>query len=114
MRRPNQPRHPTQSESAMSQPHELSAQELLAAYRNKTLSPVEATRSVLDHIARWEPHIHATYALDPDQALTQARASEARWMKGEPQACGGYSLDGVPATIKENIATRGVPVPLGT
>ena len=98
----------------MSQPHELSAQELLAAYRNKTLSPVEATRSVLDHIARWEPHIHATYALDPDQALTQARASEARWMKGEPQACGGYSLDGVPATIKENIATRGVPVPLGT
>ncbi|MFY3691059.1 amidase family protein, partial [Achromobacter xylosoxidans] len=98
----------------MSQPHELSAQELLAAYRNKTLSPVEATRSVLDHIARWEPHIHATYALDPDQALTQARASEARWMKGEPQACGGYSLDGVPATIKENIATSGVPVPLGT
>ena len=89
----------------MSQPHELSAQELLAAYRNKTLSPVEATRSVLDHIARWEPHIHATYALDPDQALAQARASEARWMKGEPQACGGYSLDGVPATIKENITS---------
>mgnify|MGYP002041306826 FL=1 len=70
----------------MPQPHELSAQELLSAYRNKTLSPVEATRSVLDHIERWEPHIHATYALDPEQALTQARASEARWMKGEPQA----------------------------
>ena len=29
----------------MSQPHELSAQELLAAYRNKTLSPVETGAS---------------------------------------------------------------------
>ncbi|KAG1351022.1 hypothetical protein G6F61_014701 [Rhizopus arrhizus] len=43
-----------------------------------------------------------------------ARASEARWMKGEPQSAGGYTLDGVPATIKENIATRGTPIPLGT
>ena len=93
----------------MPQPHEMSAQELLQAYRSKTLSPVEATRSVLDHIARWEPRLRATYALDPEGALALARASEARWMKGEPQACGGYSLDGVPATIKENIATRGVP-----
>ena len=98
----------------MPQPHELSAQELLHAYRNKTLSPVEATRSVLEHIERWEPHLKATYALDPEGALAMARASEARWMKGEPQSAGGYTLDGVPATIKENIATRGTPIPLGT
>lgn len=70
----------------MPQPHELSAVELLQAYRNKTLSPVEVTRSVLDHIARWEPQLKATYALDADGALAQARASEARWMKGEPLA----------------------------
>ncbi|EGC99712.1 amidase, partial [Burkholderia sp. TJI49] len=37
------------------------------------------------------------------------RASEARWMRGEPAG----PLDGVPVTLKENIATRGVPVPLG-
>ncbi|WP_251865442.1 amidase [Achromobacter sp. Marseille-Q4962] len=98
----------------MPQAHELSAQELLQAYRARTLSPVEATRAVLEHIARWEPGLHATYALDPDAALAAARASEARWMKGEPLSCGGRTLDGVPATIKENIATRGVPVPLGT
>lgn len=98
----------------MQQPHELSAQELLAAYRAKTLSPVEATRAVLAHIERWEPSLKATYALDPEGALAAARESEARWMKGEPLSAGGYTLDGVPATIKENIATRGVPVPLGT
>ena len=90
--------------------HSLTAVELLAAYRDKTLSPVDVVRDVLAHIRAWEPHLHATYAFDPDAALVQAQASEARWAKGEPQG----ALDGVPATIKENIATRGVPVPLGT
>jgi aspartyl-tRNA(Asn)/glutamyl-tRNA(Gln) amidotransferase subunit A len=90
--------------------HDLSAVELLAAYRDKTLSPVEVTRAVLAHIRQWEPHLHATYALEPDEALAQAEASQARWLRGAPHG----ALDGVPAMIKENIATRGVPVPLGT
>ena len=90
--------------------HDLSAAELLAAFRSKALSPVEVTRSVLLHMHRWEPHLHATYALDAEQALAQAEASQARWLKGQPHG----ALDGVPVTIKENIATRGVPVPLGT
>jgi aspartyl-tRNA(Asn)/glutamyl-tRNA(Gln) amidotransferase subunit A len=90
--------------------HDLSAVELLAAYRSKALSPLEVTRAVLAHIAAWEPHLHATYALDADAALAQAEAAQARWLKGAPQG----ALDGVPVMIKENIATRGVPVPLGT
>ena len=90
--------------------HDLPAIELLAAYRSKALSPVEVTRSVLAHMHRWEPHLHATWALEGDEALTQAEASQARWLKGAPQG----ALDGVPVTIKENIATRGVPVPVGT
>jgi len=83
---------------------------MLLAFRSKDISPVEVTRSVLDRIAAWEPHIHATYALDAEAALAQARESEARWLRGAPQG----PLDGVPAMIKENIATRGVPTPLGT
>ena len=94
----------------MSLLHELTATELLAAYAAKTLSPVEVVRDVLRHIAAWEPHLHATYALDAETALVQAEASQARWLKGAPQG----PLDGVPVTIKENIATRGVPVPLGS
>src|SRR5258706_1765845 len=94
----------------MTDLHALSAIELVEAYRRRTLSPVEVARAVLRRIEAWEPHLHATYALDPDGALTQAEASQARWMKGTPQG----PLDGVPAMIKENIATRGVPVPLGT
>ena len=90
--------------------HDLSAIELLARYRDGSLSPVDATRAVLERIAAWEEQLCATYALDPDGALAQARASEARWRSGQPQG----ALDGVPLMIKENIASQGVPVPLGT
>lgn len=90
--------------------HDLPAHALLAAYRQRALSPVEVTQAVLAHIERWEPHICATYLLRPEAALGQARASEARWLRGEPQGL----LDGVPVTIKDNIATAGDPTPLGT
>ncbi|AVP58592.1 amidase [Pulveribacter suum] len=90
--------------------HELSARELLAGYRARSFSPVEATRAVLAHIERWETQLHATWLLRPEAALAQARASEARWLRGAP--CG--PLDGVPATLKDNIATAGDPTPLGT
>ena len=90
--------------------HDLPAQDLLAAYRQRTLSPVEVTQAVLAHMERWEPHIRATYLLRPEHALAQARQSEARWLRGEPLGL----LDGVPVTIKENIATQGDPTPLGT
>ncbi|GHF58334.1 aspartyl-tRNA(Asn)/glutamyl-tRNA(Gln) amidotransferase subunit A [Amycolatopsis bartoniae] len=86
-----------------------SATELLAGYRNGTRSPVEVTAAVLDRIDRLEPRLHALYAYDPEQARAAAKASEQRWRSGR---AGG--LDGIPLTLKENIATRGTPVPLGT
>jgi len=94
----------------MADLHTLSAAELFDLYQRKAVSPVDVTHAVLDHIARWEPHLHATYALDAEGALAQAEASQSRWLKGEPAG----PLDGVPTMIKENIATAGVPVPLGT
>jgi len=90
--------------------YELSALQLLEHYRDRALSPVEVTQAVLARIERWEPHIHATYGLDAEAALASARASEARWSQGAPQG----DLDGVPVTLKENIATRGTPTPIGS
>ncbi len=90
--------------------HAWDASALLAAYRNRSLSPVQVTQAVLDHIAQWEPHLCASYLLRPEKALEQARSSEARWRADEPSG----ALDGVPVTLKENIATRGDPTPLGT
>ncbi len=90
--------------------NELGTAELARAYRAGTLSPVEVTQAVLDHMARWEPALCATYLLRPEPALAQARASEARWRAGQPLS----ALDGVPLTLKDNIATAGDPMPLGT
>src|SRR4051812_6773950 len=66
-------------------------------------------RAVLDRVARREPELHALYALDAEGALADAAASARRWAIGQ-----ALPLDGVPVTIKENIATKGTPVPLGT
>lgn len=89
---------------------DMTAADLTAAYRARTLSPVEAVAAVLDRIAAWEPRIRALYAFDPDAARAAAMESERRWARGEPAG----PLDGVPVTIKENIATRGTPMPVGT
>jgi aspartyl-tRNA(Asn)/glutamyl-tRNA(Gln) amidotransferase subunit A len=90
--------------------HDMSAGEMLAAYKTKKLSPVEALDAVIARVGRWEPRLKALYAPDFDGARKAAKESETRWAAGKPQG----ALDGVPMTIKENIATRGVPVPLGT
>jgi aspartyl-tRNA(Asn)/glutamyl-tRNA(Gln) amidotransferase subunit A len=88
----------------------LTAAQLASAYARGELSPVEVARALLERIDAWEPRINALYRLHRDAALAQARAAEARYRAGE--ALG--PLDGVPLTIKENIATRGDPAPIGT
>jgi aspartyl-tRNA(Asn)/glutamyl-tRNA(Gln) amidotransferase subunit A len=92
------------------QPHQLSATALLAAYSARELSPVETMKDVLDRVSSFEPHIKATYLLNPERALKEARASEDRWMRAAPLG----ALDGVPTTVKDNIATKGEPTPVGT
>jgi aspartyl-tRNA(Asn)/glutamyl-tRNA(Gln) amidotransferase subunit A len=82
----------------------------MAGFRARQFSPLEVLEDVLAHVALWEPHIKALYAFDPEGARLVAKQSTARWQKGEPAG----ALDGVPVTIKDNIATKGVPVALGT
>jgi aspartyl-tRNA(Asn)/glutamyl-tRNA(Gln) amidotransferase subunit A len=90
--------------------HEHSAAQLHAAYRSGDLSPVAVAQALIERVQRWEPHIAATWCFEPEAALAQARASEARWAQGQPLG----ALDGVPVTLKDNIATRGHAMPLGT
>ncbi|WP_426442010.1 amidase [Bradyrhizobium genosp. P] len=89
--------------------HDLSAVDLLAGYRAKQFSPSEVLEEVIGHVAAWEPHIKALYLYDPDRARKVAKTSTERWQQGEPAG----TLDGVPVTIKDNVATRDQPVPLG-
>jgi aspartyl-tRNA(Asn)/glutamyl-tRNA(Gln) amidotransferase subunit A len=101
--------HNSVSQETVTPLHDLSAVDLIAGFRTKQFSPSEVLEDVLTHVAAWEPHVKALYAFDPEGARACAKASTERWQKGEPMG----ALDGVPATIKENIATKGVAVPLG-
>src|ERR1700712_1873084 len=101
--------HKPASNEVVTSLHDLSAVDLIAGYRARQFSPSEVLEDVLTHVAAWEPHIKALYAFDPEGARAAAKASTERLQNGTPIG----PLDGVPATIKENIATKGVPVPLG-
>src|ERR1700753_1089588 len=101
--------HKPPAEDAVTPLHDLGAVDLLAGYRSKQFSPSEVLDDVLTQIEKAEPHIKALYAFDPDSARAAAKASTERWQSGTPSA----ALDGVPVTIKDNSATRGVPVPRG-
>jgi aspartyl-tRNA(Asn)/glutamyl-tRNA(Gln) amidotransferase subunit A len=101
--------HKIETEDAVTSLHDLSAVDLIAGYKARQFSPSEVLEDVLSHVAAWEPHIKALYLFDPDSARKAAKASTERWDKDEPHG----ALDGVPVTIKDNIATKGQPVPLG-
>jgi aspartyl-tRNA(Asn)/glutamyl-tRNA(Gln) amidotransferase subunit A len=88
----------------------LPATQLLALYRDKQLSPVEATTATLDRLERYEGALNAFVLYDPEAAMAAARASEARWQEGRPQGL----LDGVPVAIKDTLLTRGWPRLMGS
>ena len=87
----------------------LTANALLERYRRRTLSPVEVTQAVLERIASLNPKLNA-FNLVSEQALEEAKASEARWHAGQPRGL----LDGVPVSIKDIILTKGWPTLRGS
>ena len=77
----------------------LSATDLLGLYRRRELSPVEATRAVLERIDAQNATTNAYCLVRGDEALAAARQSERRWLAGQPAG----RLDGVPGTIRTRI-----------
>jgi aspartyl-tRNA(Asn)/glutamyl-tRNA(Gln) amidotransferase subunit A len=88
----------------------LSATELVARYRRRELSPVEVLDAVTQVADEREAVLNAFWQRSVDSARVAARQSESRYAAGAPAG----PLDGVPVTLKENIARRGVPMPAGT
>lgn len=88
----------------------LSAAELADAYRSGRLSPVEVTQALLKRIEAVNPIVNAYNLIDVEAALRDARASEARWKAGRPLS----PIDGVAASIKDIILTKGWPTLRGS
>ncbi len=89
---------------------QLTATQMLARFRDRSISPVDAASASLSRIREADPALGAFCWVDEAPALAAARASELRWQRGAP--CG--PLDGVPVAIKDLILTRGMPTLRGS
>jgi aspartyl-tRNA(Asn)/glutamyl-tRNA(Gln) amidotransferase subunit A len=87
----------------------MSAEELLAYYARRALSPVEVLKAVTERIARHNPDFNAFAVMNPS-SLEAAGESEARWQAGRPRGI----LDGVPVTVKDLIDLAGFPTRRGS
>lgn len=87
-----------------------SAADLVNAYRDKRLSPVEVTQALIMRLDALNPKLNAYNLIDGEAALRDARASETRWRDGKPLS----PVDGVPASIKDIILTKGWPTLRGS
>jgi aspartyl-tRNA(Asn)/glutamyl-tRNA(Gln) amidotransferase subunit A len=90
-------------------PASLTAEDLLLAYADKTLTPLQVLQAVTERTARRNPEINA-FAVMNRGALQAARESTARWAAGAPQGL----LDGVPVTVKDLIDIAGLPTRRGS
>ncbi|MES3000465.1 MAG: amidase [Pseudomonadota bacterium] len=88
----------------------LGALALNEGFRQRDFDPVDALESCLARIARCQGAVNAMLLLDAPGAREQARASAARWAHGEPLGM----LDGVPASLKDNLHAAGWPTTWGS
>jgi aspartyl-tRNA(Asn)/glutamyl-tRNA(Gln) amidotransferase subunit A len=87
----------------------LTAEEMLALYASRALSPVEVLQAVTERIARLNPTFNAFAVLNP-RALDAAGDSTTRWAAGRPLGL----LDGVPCTVKDLVDVVGFPTRRGS
>lgn len=85
-------------------------QQITAAIRSKTISPVEVVESHLKAIEAFQASLNAFVHLDADAARRQAQAAEAAVSNGAPLG----PLHGIPLTIKSCIDVAGWPCPAGS
>ena len=87
-----------------------SAAKLIKGYAKKKFSPVDVAKACFAQIEKHEPALNAMVEVRKAEALEAARASEKRWLKGEPQG----PVDGVPALVKDLLLVRGWPTLRGS
>ncbi len=88
----------------------LPATAMAAAIRSKKLSPVEITEAVLERIEALNPELNAYCTVCGDTARAEAARAEEAVMRGDELG----PLHGVPYSIKDLIATKGVKTMRGS
>ena len=87
----------------------LDAHDLAARFRSGAASPVDAFDAALARIALRDGQINAMTSIN-GAGRADAEASARRWREGKPLG----PLDGVPITVKDNLAVAGQPATFGS
>ncbi|KAF0979156.1 hypothetical protein FDP41_001499 [Naegleria fowleri] len=79
------------------------ADELLRAYKSKTLSPKVVVEDILERIQQVNDKVNAyCFVEEKENLLKQAEESEARYLNGNP-----LPLDGIPVSVKDLLTVKG-------
>jgi aspartyl-tRNA(Asn)/glutamyl-tRNA(Gln) amidotransferase subunit A len=87
----------------------LSAEDMLAEYARRRLSPEDVLQAITERVARLNPGLNAFAVLNP-AAIQAAGESASRWRSGRPLGI----LDGVPCTVKDLVDLGGFPTRRGS
>jgi aspartyl-tRNA(Asn)/glutamyl-tRNA(Gln) amidotransferase subunit A len=93
-----------------SEPALMSLAAIARAIAEKRVSSREVTKSCLERIARWQPHLNAFMAIEADEALKAADAADAALAKGGQRG----PLHGVPMAHKDMYYEVGKVVTCGS
>lgn len=97
-------------ETLSKEMHFKTAAELARLLEKKEISSVELTKAIIERTKKTEPEVKAFLAFDEEDALAQARASDARRAEGKTLG----PLDGIPVSIKDVICEKGKQLTCGS
>lgn len=85
--------------------YELTMKQAMDKLKFGEISASELVKGLIERISDKEPNILALNEVCTEQALEEARCADERRAKGTQKSC----FDGIPAIIKDNICTQGIP-----
>ncbi len=88
----------------------MPATELASAIRAKRVSPVEVVEAVLARLERLNPRLNAYCTITAEAARAAAKEAEAAVMRADTLG----HLHGIPVSIKDLVATKGVRTTFGS
>ncbi|MFK7996838.1 MAG: amidase, partial [Granulosicoccus sp.] len=88
----------------------LPAVEVIAAFKNCSLTPSDYLTACLTNISHINPAINALTVIDAERAVPEAAQATRRWQNGTPKG----PLDGLPVGIKDLQDTRGLLTTFGS
>ena len=102
--------HPTATGADMTDLHYLSATEVLRAFRERELSPVEVFDAVAARADSVEPTVNCLLERDVEASRAEAQRAADRYAAGAPAG----PLDGLPVVLKEEQPIAGRSLRLGS